>query len=783
MNKSAYWTRKPLLSLVTVLLVLVGLPSLALIQLQVGKHFSSDLIAFLNDENTPAIEKHVEKALTEQLSRFIFVQLSASESHKSLDISFDADGLKEEVSVFLKDHPSTLQMADFGVNTHQLTYIKDHSLELFFPQWMSQQLENYNLSDQALPFEAWLASRVVGELDAFLNQEVSLVYDSLDSDPLLLLPFALKSWSLDNANSSSRDNIQPETLTLRLWTPLNPFAKDNQEALNHCLAALEDRLKSKYPEIEYKHSGAYKIAMESESKIRRDMVIINGLAFLLIAGLLYGLFRRLSLGVWLLLPVLPAVLWGGLAVFIFFGHIHLMAVLIGSILIGVSVDYGIHTFCKVYTHPEDSWQKHRKSLILPLGVSWLSSCLGFSLFLFIPIEPLKQVGLMIPVGLTASLITVYILLPYITRLSQMPLSFGNVRKTRAQPSKITSRAFAVKMIALFVLLALGVSSFFAINHGTWNLFEDTIDRYKVETQAEDELMSLLDKNTSTQLVYSIESTPHAALGSLGALKSFSTLQSSPLSPFLGIDFKNSTHPDFSAPLFIEKLRKELHAQGFEADAFADFEKRFLSYISISPHTAFDGAFLGLMQRMPPSLSTLFFSTEDAYVACARIHTVDTAHTIPAALHIFGGEAHINRVLNAYLYRIAQTGAWAMFAIGLTIAVILRKPLALGLCLLPIACWMIPFCIAIALHEPFGLTGLIGLILGTCMVLDYSAFAFLGEPSSAKQSIRLSSLTSLIVFGLLIFSIVPAIQQLGWVVASMLASGWLLCELKFVNSSN
>ena len=54
-------------------------------------------------------------------------------------------------------------------------------------------------------------------------------------------------------------------------------------------------------------------------------------------------FRRVSVFVYLLLPIITATVWSLVVCFALFERVHLMTIIFTTVLVGVALDYGIYT--------------------------------------------------------------------------------------------------------------------------------------------------------------------------------------------------------------------------------------------------------------------------------------------------------------------------------------------------------------------------------------------------------------------------------------------------------
>lgn len=143
-----------------------------------------------------------------------------------------------------------------------------------------------------------------------------------------------------------------------------------------------------------------------------------------------------------------------LGTLLIFGQVHVLSLLFGVSLIGISVDYSLQYFCE-YFDPEAPDSEARLRRVLPGLVIGLSTTLiGYCTFLLAPFPGLKQVATFSLIGLTVSCLTVILCYPLFDR--HRPPRPGNrfVKIAAGHWSLWESKRLApVRLILLLVLFA------------------------------------------------------------------------------------------------------------------------------------------------------------------------------------------------------------------------------------------------------------------------------------------------------------------------------------------
>ena len=171
-------------------------------------------------------------------------------------------------------------------------------------------------------------------------------------------------------------------------------------------------LKKKYPDAEILRAGIVFYADTARVNAEHEVDLIGAGSLIGMLVLLYLVFRcirPLALG-------LLSVAFGistALAVTIFvYGEIHLITLVFGASLIGEAIDYAIQYFA-AHLGAGKSWEPMSglKRIAPGLTVALSTSLLGYSALMLAPFPALSQIGLFALVGLSAAWLSVFLLLP------------------------------------------------------------------------------------------------------------------------------------------------------------------------------------------------------------------------------------------------------------------------------------------------------------------------------------------------------------------------------------
>lgn len=161
-------------------------------------------------------------------------------------------------------------------------------------------------------------------------------------------------------------------------------------------------------------SSGLLFAAHGKAQAAGEMQWLGGLSLLGSLLLIIGFWRSASSLV-ALLPVLLG-LWAGVTACVaVYGQIHVLTLVLGASLIGVTIDFPMHYLSKAWTlQPWRSWAVLRATLPgLSLGV--LTNSIGYLALAFTPFPALSQVAVFSVAGLVAAYLCTLCCLPWLLR--------------------------------------------------------------------------------------------------------------------------------------------------------------------------------------------------------------------------------------------------------------------------------------------------------------------------------------------------------------------------------
>ncbi|WP_169334780.1 MMPL family transporter [Gilvimarinus chinensis] len=193
---------------------------------------------------------------------------------------------------------------------------------------------------------------------------------------------------------------------LRVELQGSPFSIRTQAQFAQSLNAALKKVRE-LPGFRQLQTGAVFYTMDGTEQARTEISTVGVGSATGIVLLLLIVFRRVDIVLLAFAPIAVGVVAGLLVTQWAFGRVHLMALVFGAALVGVAIDYSLHFF----TERLDSgpaWQapKGAKRLFAPLALGLVSSCAGYLSFMASGFPGFMQIAVLSSTGLAAAFIFV-----------------------------------------------------------------------------------------------------------------------------------------------------------------------------------------------------------------------------------------------------------------------------------------------------------------------------------------------------------------------------------------
>jgi predicted exporter len=185
-----------------------------------------------------------------------------------------------------------------------------------------------------------------------------------------------------------------------------------QQSVSSAVARAESALQKSHPSAEMLRTGTVFYASAARQSAEREVELIGAGSLLGMLFMLYLVFRSLrplALG---LLSVGFGIVTGIAVTVAVYGEMHLITLVFGASLIGEAIDYAVQYFA-AHLGAGSNWEPMTglRSIAPGLIVALATSLLGYGVLLLAPFPALSQIALFAFAGLSAAWISVFLLLP------------------------------------------------------------------------------------------------------------------------------------------------------------------------------------------------------------------------------------------------------------------------------------------------------------------------------------------------------------------------------------
>ncbi|WP_339896811.1 MMPL family transporter [uncultured Gilvimarinus sp.] len=257
--------------------------------------------------------------------------------------------------------------------------------------------------------------------------------EALINDPLgSLADFTRATQPQSNIQIDSSGNPyvvldQRRYFVLALELTGSPFNVTVQNQARTAIQAAETLWRT-LPGAEVLKTGALFYTLAGTDQARREVSTVGFGSLLGIVALLLLVFRSPALLLLAFVPLAAGVVAGLATSALVFGAVHVMALVFGAALVGVAIDYGLHYFSARLACGQ-KWEATRgtRHLLAPLTLGLCTSVVGYLSFVAAGFPGFTQIAVLSSTGLVTALATV--LCCYPSLLSKAP---GRVMPARLQ---------------------------------------------------------------------------------------------------------------------------------------------------------------------------------------------------------------------------------------------------------------------------------------------------------------------------------------------------------------
>ncbi|WP_432412040.1 MMPL family transporter [Rasiella sp. SM2506] len=587
-----------------------------------------------------------------------------------------------------------------------------------------------------------------------------------------------EDFELENGFLVSKDR---DHLLLFITPTFATSETDKNEAFVESLYALQENLNLHYKgTAEASYFGGAFIAVANAQQIKSDIqfTVSIALAILLVVFILF--YRKLTIPIILFVPTVFGALVSIAFLAVFRGEISAISLGIGSVLLGVTLDYSLH----ILTHIRagDSVELVFQDVVKPIVMSSLTTALAFLCLLFIDSQALQDLGIFAAVSVLGSAFFSLMFIPQVYKGELVS------RKKATVLDRFSGYPFHKNKVLLGVVLAALVLSVFTYNKVIFNKDISQLN-YIPESlqQAEKELDILLNTQSKSLYIAAYGNTLQEALeandvalsklvqlkngGDVITYTSIAGLVTSEKVQQEKIDrwneFWNTSRTDSTAQL----LQQSGTANGFTFTSFQPFYDKLKEDFEVVPLSSFEAIntiriddFIATKNGFTTVTSLVKVSEENSEAVKLAFATTENVLLVDRLAMNESLLGNLKNDFNTLIY----------YCLGIVVLLLLLFYRSLKCTLVTIVPIILTWFITLGIMGFFGLQFNVFNVLITTFIfglgVDYSIFITNGllkdstEKTVAlathKTAILLSVITTVLGVGVLVFAKHPALHSIA-----------------------
>ena len=327
------------------------------------------------------------------------------------------------------------------------------------------------------------------------------VVEGIKADPLNLYSPALQR--LNALNPTQNYRLEDEYLFNESGDKgfaffSSPFSGSDTQG-NAKIVDLIDKVteltENEHPEVKISAVGAPTIAVTNARQIKHDSYLSIALALVLIFGILMFTMARKRNLLWLGIAILFGWIFALAVIALFKPSISIIVVGIGSVIVGIAVNYPLHYLDHIKQEPNK--REALKDVIQPLVIGNITTVAAFACLVFVKAEAMRDLGLFGALTLVGTILFVMVFLPLFAVVPK------KTKKLFVDDGKAPSEWWRkVKLYAFWPLVIITlILSYF----GKEATFDADLHNINYMTRQEQEDLALLSeslqKEGETDLIY------------------------------------------------------------------------------------------------------------------------------------------------------------------------------------------------------------------------------------------------------------------------------------------
>lgn len=624
-----------------------------------------------------------------------------------------------------------------------------------------------------------MKARALAIKQGLLGPQSAWLREIIRSDPMFFMShsFGQISDGLGDAMAVSR------------YTPL--VIETNASGLDTAKqAVIKQHIERVFQQLNQTHASAYQLAMTGvpvfaltiKKQVEEDVAWISSVSITLMVLLFLVLFRSLKSLLIVMLILLASAAMASLLTTLVFGEIYALTLALGTTLIGICVDYPIHTI--VHAQASDDKPVHAVKRIWPsLLLGAVTTVVGYAALSFTGFPGMQQIALYSAVGILTSLLISRFILPFSIKAGQNPWQTGSYLMAWLDIVQGQYLRLAIIFLALCSVLWVSFSGV------QW---QDDLSQLSpsvhVLKEKDKEIRSRMQSIEPGRFILIHAKSMEAALQinekvclrldelkKIGALDAYYSVY-----PWLASQQLQTKNSRLAREHLTDEARQQWHSvlekEGLRSAFFAKAVVPDVKYLDLkavldSPASRYiagqyvlhaDEAILTIWlgSHKPELLKKYFLGDPQVQYVSQKdmINEMNTVYRSKAVVALAYGALFILLLLTLR-YRSLRASLLVLLPAMVSVSFV-------------VACWVL-------LGYPLSILHLLGLLLAVAICVDYGIFFYenrSGDINITYQAIVMSALTTMVAFFCLALAENPALQVLAWTIAPGVLLGFLLCPV-------
>ena len=274
---------------------------------------------------------------------------------------------------------------------------------------------DYARMDSLLALPGYVHDRMEENRRSFYSLASGFASTYFRSDPLGLFPPVLKR--LEALNPSTRSRVEDgflftgdgRTGVVLFNSPFGGSESGRNAELVALLQTVKARTEAEFPDIAVTSTGGPEVAVGNASRIKKDSFLALALAAILICIVLWLSYKRFADVFWILVSILSGALFALGIIALFKSSVSLIVLGIGSMIIGIAVNYPLHYVDHLKYQPDK--RKALAEQVNPLLVGNITTVGAFLSLLLLKADALHDFGFIGAMMLVGTILFVLVFLP------------------------------------------------------------------------------------------------------------------------------------------------------------------------------------------------------------------------------------------------------------------------------------------------------------------------------------------------------------------------------------